>query len=389
MKNISIDVLPRKILNESNDWTGIYVSRSMVLPLFRESEDGYLPGLAETTEKLGNDTWKVSLNAEMMNSANVDAGTILHSWMQLATAKTGMSSLLKVLQRVKVDGKRSLILHTSMQINDMQSYLAHPLLGIIPEKQNVNYGSNSMTAQGSSGSKITFQYYKDFNAALRSYSKGNLDSITGIGIPSQTWKKLCENGKNRIFNTNLNIAIKIPPKYSSLKNELMGLRYDALEDLTHNQLESMSYHNPPHKDGCDDELWLTYPDYPPNQEVCTWLASQMLNDYGIRIHCQKISYDDYLMGSIRSDNVLQFLIEADPWASAESMNLIFNNYCDHMNTSDDASLETASSTHLNLARVNKEGILRIGKMRGLKITRLSHVSIPHSGWIGWDDDLFY
>lgn len=83
-KRISVDVIPKRLFANSEDWTGIYVSRSAVLPLLREKTVGTQAGVIEKTERLNSNSWLIRLNRSISNRYEINSSKILSSWRRLA-----------------------------------------------------------------------------------------------------------------------------------------------------------------------------------------------------------------------------------------------------------------------------------------------------------------
>lgn len=389
-KRISVDVIPKRLFANSEDWTGIYVSRSAVLPLLREKTVGTQAGVIEKTERLNSNSWLIRLNRSISNRYEINSSTILSSWRRLAKAHSGMGSLLRVMRKAQAIDPLSMRVEMAESMDDIQSYFAHPLLGVPIEEQEPLVSPATLTMRGTSGSEVTFCKYDNFYTAANEYEKGNLDALTGVGVPTTYWSEFTNTVNNCMFDTTLHVAIAVPSEYYSLADRIMNLPFSQLEEQTKGQFSATSYPSQEIRNNFEKEFTITYPDFPPNKEICAWLSKQLAEKYDIQLHCKEISYTDYLNNEMQDERVLRFMIETDPWAGPESiLSLTFPRSNDNLNTTNPSHSKMETQSSFNVERAHVEGVVRIGRLRGLKITHLIHVGETRTGWIGWDDDLFY
>lgn len=383
-KHISIDVIPKKLFSDSEDWAGICVSRSATLPLVREHGTSYLPGVISKLEKIDDLTCRLQFDMYAAKHFGIDAEVLLQAWEKIA--KSRYSSLLNVMKSIRIVDYHTMMIQLAVDIDNLDAYFSNPLLGIPIRGQEIRYESNMLSLTGTSGDDIHFYGYSDFADAMSRFQKGDLDAITGIGLPNDYWVKL--NNPCDVFDTTLHVAIKIPKRIRFISQFLLNLPYEKLELITNGQFHPVAYCRQKNISNCNLSLRLVYPDFPPNQEICTWVSSQ-LERYGITVECIRIPYSDYLQNKQMQDDVLSFIIEMDPWPSHESIKWAFSDYfSQNANNSGVDRCHSDIIRDLNVARANKDGILRIGSLRGVRITRLPHISLAKSGCMGWDDDFF-
>ena len=332
-KRISVDVIPKRLFANSEDWTGIYVSRSAVLPLLREKTVGTQAGVIEKTERLNSNSWLIRLNRSISNRYEINSSTILSSWRRLAKAHSGMGSLLRVMRKAQAIDPLSMRVEMAESMDDIQSYFAHPLLGVPIEEQEPLVSPATLTMRGTSGSEVTFCKYDNFYTAANEYEKGNLDALTGVGVPTTYWSEFTNTVNNCMFDTTLHVAIAVPSEYYSLADRIMNLPFSQLEEQTKGQFSATSYPSQEIRNNFEKEFTITYPDFPPSKEICAWLSKQLAEKYDIQLRCKEISYTDYLNNEMQDERVLRFMIETDPWAGPESiLSLTFPRSNDNLNT---------------------------------------------------------
>ena len=385
-KNISTDVIPRTLFEKSEDWSGIYISRSATIPLIREYNTSFSNGLISGIERIDDTTWALSLDDRALHYFDINAKTLLQAWRNIATSR--FSSILRIMKKIRILNSRTLIVNTDSSVKDLRPFLSHPFLGI-PLKESYQRTDDTLSISGISGNKVIFREFTDFSIALESFSRGDIDSVTGIGVPNDYWIKLNESYPSTAFNTTLHVTISIPQKYGTIVPLLAALPYKQLEQQTGNQFCAIPHPSHTVDSYLRTHIQITYPDYPPNEEICTWIALQLYQKFDIQVKCIKIPYSEYLHNKELIKENLAFQIVSRPRSDCESLPYFLSKSSSQRGNCNEADIfSTPKNQRTDDVTRNERYIFCLGTLQGMLITHLPHAIPAKTGWIGWDDDFF-
>lgn len=427
------DLLPDRLFEDSDDWTGTLVTRQLSRPLFTEGRDGDVYGdLIADVRRLSACRWQLTVrdDACWSNGRRLTAADVVSQVRRVAGARR-LPFLVGLLRSIGATDTTTLLVDTQVPMGRLAPVLANPLLGPRSTEPEVSSGAYLRTEQptddrhltlSSTGGHPNLVLRRSDNAleGQQAYEAGTVD----ITCPTTLPVGLHHRETADLHRHPLHVAVGLlppagtPPTARRALSGLLDRR--ALCAALNDVVEPLALATAMWRSdvagvdtGVDaaaaDELaalgslrtrsWpLHYPDFSPNAKLCRLVAEALREAAGIELEPRTVSYTDYRGHSPRLMRGFRLVLWAAPWPDPISV-LAPQHHASRSGPSTEARSaveqalaaedphevrKRARTAETLMAYAPPPGVelpIVLGALRSLTRTRLLEFDPPPSGWI--------